>query len=157
MLRSLPPTFKPVNNLICCKTGLMWVAKRATSLFNLLYSNVARQVARFLLQVFTHLYLFNWRVHLVRYWTHCICFGLFSYWYTLLVIVLKIVGWLLLKCSTMIGMQDLMETNPIVELHTFWHFTKEQLRPIDVSSNNNLPSALLEFPSSRLVNNTYNP
>ena len=57
----------------------------------------------------------------------------------------------------MIGMQDLMETNPIVELHTFWHFTKEQLRLIDISSNNNLPSALLEFPSSRLVNNTYNP
>ena len=47
MLRSLPPTFKPVNNLICCKTGLMWVVKRAISLFNLLYSNVARQVARF--------------------------------------------------------------------------------------------------------------
>ena len=21
----LPPTFKPVNNIICCKTGLMWV------------------------------------------------------------------------------------------------------------------------------------
>ena len=66
-------------------------------------------------------------------------------------------GWLLLKCSTMIGMQDLMETNPIVELHTFWHFTKEQLRLIDISSNNNLPSALLEFPCSPLVNNTYNP
>ena len=66
-------------------------------------------------------------------------------------------GWLLLKCSTMIGMQDLMETNPIVELHTFWHFTKEQLPLTDISSNNNLPSALLEFPSSRLVNNTYNP
>ena len=83
-------TFKPVNNLICCKTGLMWVAKRAISLFNLLYSNVARQVARFLLPVFTHLYLFNWRVHLVRYWTHYICFGLFSYSYTLSVIVLKL-------------------------------------------------------------------
>ena len=57
----------------------------------------------------------------------------------------------------MIGMQDLMEPKPIVELHTFWHFTEEQLRLIDISSNNNLPSALLEFPSSRLVNNTYNP
>ena len=35
MLRVLPPTFKPVNNLICCKTGLMWVVKLATSQFNL--------------------------------------------------------------------------------------------------------------------------
>ena len=34
MLPVLPPMFKPVNNLICCKTGLMWVVKRATSLFN---------------------------------------------------------------------------------------------------------------------------
>jgi len=42
MLRVLPPTFKPVNNLICCKTG-----SGATSLFNLFCSNVARQVARF--------------------------------------------------------------------------------------------------------------
>ena len=25
MLHVLPPTFKPVNNIICCKTGLMWV------------------------------------------------------------------------------------------------------------------------------------
>ena len=30
----LQPMFKPVNNLICCNTGLMWIAKRATSLFN---------------------------------------------------------------------------------------------------------------------------
>ena len=51
-------TFKPVNNQICCKTGLMWVAKRAISLFNMLYSNVARQVARFccpFLHTFTYL------------------------------------------------------------------------------------------------------
>ena len=34
MLRGLLTSFKPVNNLICCKTGLMWVVKRATSLFN---------------------------------------------------------------------------------------------------------------------------
>ena len=34
MLRVLPPMFKPVNNLICCQTGLMWVVKHATSLFN---------------------------------------------------------------------------------------------------------------------------
>ena len=34
MLRVLPLMFKPVNSQICCKTGLMWVGKRATSLFN---------------------------------------------------------------------------------------------------------------------------
>ena len=34
MLRVLPPMFKPVNNLVCCKTGLMWEVKHATSLFN---------------------------------------------------------------------------------------------------------------------------
>ena len=28
MLGVLPPTFRPVNNLIFCKTGLMWVVKR---------------------------------------------------------------------------------------------------------------------------------
>ena len=32
--RVLPPTFKPVINLIHCKTGLMWMVKRATSIFN---------------------------------------------------------------------------------------------------------------------------
>ena len=32
MLRVLPPTLKPVNNLICCQRGLIWVVKRATSL-----------------------------------------------------------------------------------------------------------------------------
>ena len=52
MLRVLPPMFKPVNNLICCKTGLMWVVKRAISLFNSFCSSVARQVARPLLSVF---------------------------------------------------------------------------------------------------------
>ena len=25
MLRVLPPSFKPVNNLICCNAGLIWV------------------------------------------------------------------------------------------------------------------------------------
>ena len=55
MFRVLLVTFKPVNNLICCKTGLMWVVKSATSLFNLFCSNVARQVVCFLLPVFTHL------------------------------------------------------------------------------------------------------
>ena len=47
MLHVLPLMFKPVNSLICCKTGLMWVEKRATSLFNPFCSNVAKQVARF--------------------------------------------------------------------------------------------------------------
>ena len=55
VLPVLPPAFKPVNNLICCKTGLTWVVKRATSLFNSFYSNVARQVVRFLLPVFPYL------------------------------------------------------------------------------------------------------
>ena len=55
MLRVLPPTFKPVNNLICCKTGLVWVVKRITSLFNSFCSNVAKQVARFLLLVLPYL------------------------------------------------------------------------------------------------------
>ena len=54
MLGVLPPMFKPVYNLICCKTGLMWVVKRATSLFNSFRSNLAKQVARFLLPVFTY-------------------------------------------------------------------------------------------------------
>ena len=57
MLRVLSPTFKPVNNLICCKTGLMWVVKRPTSLFNSFCSNVARQVARLFLPIFRTLSL----------------------------------------------------------------------------------------------------
>ena len=61
MLGVLPPTFKPVNNLTCCKTGLMWVVKRATLLFNSFCSNVARQVARFLL-----LPVFPYLKHIVR-------------------------------------------------------------------------------------------
>ena len=56
MLRVLPPMFKPVNKLICCKRGLMLVEKRAISLFNSFYSKVAKQVARFLLLVLPHLY-----------------------------------------------------------------------------------------------------
>ena len=45
----------PFNNLIYCKTGFMWVVKRATSVFNSFCSNVAKQVARFLLPVFLYL------------------------------------------------------------------------------------------------------
>ena len=55
MVRVLPLTFKPFNNMICCKTGLVWVVKRATSLFNSFCSKVARQVVRFLLPVFPYL------------------------------------------------------------------------------------------------------
>ena len=57
MLHVLTPVFKSVNmvnNLICCKTGLMWVVKRATSLFNSFRSNLAKQVARFLFPFFTY-------------------------------------------------------------------------------------------------------
>ena len=54
MLRVLPLMFKPIKNLICCNTGLMWVVNRATSLFNSFCSNVARQVARFLFPVFPY-------------------------------------------------------------------------------------------------------
>ena len=52
MLRVFLATFNPVNNLICCKTGLIWLVKHATSLFNLFCSIVAWQVACFLLPVF---------------------------------------------------------------------------------------------------------
>ena len=59
MSRVLPPLFKPVHNLIFSKTGFMWVVKRVTSLFNSFCSNVAKQVERFLLPVFPHLYYRN--------------------------------------------------------------------------------------------------
>ena len=45
--------FKPVNNLICCKTGFMWVVKRATSLFISFCSNVSKQVERFFVARFS--------------------------------------------------------------------------------------------------------
>ena len=51
--------FKPVNNLICCKTGFMSVVKCTTLLFNLFCSNVAKQVACFLLPIFPYLNLSN--------------------------------------------------------------------------------------------------
>ena len=41
MLRVLPPMFKPVYNLICCK---MWVVERATSLFNSFCRNVVNKL-----------------------------------------------------------------------------------------------------------------
>ena len=46
---------KPVLQQIRLLTGLMWVEKRATSLFISFCSNVAVQVARFLLPVFPYL------------------------------------------------------------------------------------------------------
>ena len=55
MLRVLPPTSKPVNNLICCKIGLMRVVKPATRLFNLFCGSVAKKVACFWLPVFPYL------------------------------------------------------------------------------------------------------
>ena len=45
----LQPLFKPVNNQICCKSGLLWLVKRATYLLDSFCSNVARQVAGFCL------------------------------------------------------------------------------------------------------------
>ena len=55
MLCVLPPSFKPVNNLICCKTDMMWVAIRAISIFNWFCSNVARRVALFCCPFYLHL------------------------------------------------------------------------------------------------------
>ena len=52
MLCVLSPTFKSVNNLIYCKTGLTWVVKCAASLFNSFCSNVAGQVVCFLVARF---------------------------------------------------------------------------------------------------------
>ena len=40
------PTFKPVNNLICCWTGLMRMLKRAHRYSSSFCSNVVRQVRR---------------------------------------------------------------------------------------------------------------
>ena len=62
MLRVSPHTFKPVNNLICYKTGLMWVIKRATLLFNSFCSTIARKVACFLLPVLRTYSSFLWLV-----------------------------------------------------------------------------------------------
>ena len=50
---------KPVLQQIRLLTGLMWVVKRATSIFNSFCSNVAKQVARFLLPVFPYFNKFN--------------------------------------------------------------------------------------------------
>ena len=76
ILRVIPPMFKPVNNLIYCKTGFMCVVRRATSLFNLFCSNVAKQVARFLLPVFPST--------LIRFLSHT------ELWALLYIIIIKI-------------------------------------------------------------------
>ena len=52
MLCVLSPMFKSVNNLIYCKTGLMWVVKCSASLFNSFCSNVAGQVVCFFVACF---------------------------------------------------------------------------------------------------------
>ena len=72
-LHILPPWFKPVNKLICCKTGLMWVVKHATLQFNSFCSNGARQVARFLLPVFPYLKIKHWT------WETMICTSIPKY------------------------------------------------------------------------------
>ena len=55
MLCVLPPTSNLSCNKSACWQVWTWVVKRSTSLFNLFCSNVARQVARFLLPVFPYL------------------------------------------------------------------------------------------------------
>ena len=62
MLRVLPPLLKPANNLICCKTGLMWVVKRATSLFNSFCSKVANLLHVFccpFFRILSHAFAFS--------------------------------------------------------------------------------------------------
>ena len=56
MLHLFQPTFKPVDNLICCKTGLMWVIKFATSLYSTPILAILQDKLRvFLLPVFPYL------------------------------------------------------------------------------------------------------
>ena len=56
MLHLFQPTFKPVDNLICCKTGLMWVIKPATSLYSTPFQAMLQDNLRvFLLPVFPYL------------------------------------------------------------------------------------------------------
>ena len=56
MLHLFQPTFKPVDNLICCKTGLMWVIKPATSLYSTPVLAILQDKLRvFLLPVFPYL------------------------------------------------------------------------------------------------------
>ena len=43
------------NKMICCRTGWMWVVKRAAWLFNSFCSNVANKVARCLMHVLPYL------------------------------------------------------------------------------------------------------
>ena len=56
MLHLFKPTFKPVDNLICCKTGMMWVIKPATSLYSTPVLPMSEDKLRaFLLPVFAYL------------------------------------------------------------------------------------------------------
>ena len=79
MLLVLPPTKTNLTTLFLAKQGRTWVVKRATSLLNLVCSNVAKQVARFLLPVLLQLqscfvqflWCSNFCFHpeLCRFWT----------------------------------------------------------------------------------------
>ena len=63
VLRVLPPTSKPVNNLICYKIGLMWeVLKTRKVALNSFCCNVARQVKCFFFLFFSFFALFT--IHL---------------------------------------------------------------------------------------------
>ena len=59
MLRILPPMFKPVNNLICCQTGLMRVVKCTTLLFNSFWSKLQDKLHIFCSPFFRTLTLFR--------------------------------------------------------------------------------------------------
>ena len=53
MLRVLPLAFKPVNNLICCKTGLMWVIKHASIAIQLVLQQYCKKSCIFLVACFS--------------------------------------------------------------------------------------------------------
>ena len=53
MLHVLPPTFKPVNNLICYQTGFKWVVKRRNIAIQLNLQQYCKTSCVFLLPVFS--------------------------------------------------------------------------------------------------------
>ena len=52
MLRILPPMFKPVNNLICCQTGLMWVVKHTNTAIQLILKQCCKTSCTFFVPPF---------------------------------------------------------------------------------------------------------
>ena len=66
MLRVSPPTFKPVINLICCKTCFMWVVKRATSLFNSFSAMLQNKLQFFVARFFVPLHALTFSVAVSR-------------------------------------------------------------------------------------------